>query len=52
MLKSGSGEECNTVEPLNIGHVGTSHFVLCREVVLSSEVEKVLVLWESEHLGP
>ena len=27
-----------TVEPLNNGHVGTRHFVLCREVVLSSEV--------------
>ena len=31
---------------------GTSHFVLnCREVVLSLEVENVLVLWESEQLG-
>ena len=42
----------STVEPLNKGHIGTSHFVLCREVVLSFEVENVLVLWESEHLGP
>ena len=29
----------NTVEPLNNGHIGTSHFVLYREVVLSSEVK-------------
>ena len=44
----------STVEPLNKGQVGTSHFVLCREVVLSLEVENVhvLVQWESEHLGP
>ena len=42
----------NTVEPPNKGHVGTSHFVLYREVVLSLEVENVLVLWESKHLGP
>ena len=41
-----------TVEPPNAGHVGTSYFVLCREVVLSLEIENVLVLWESEHLGP
>ena len=27
-----------TVEPPNHGHVGTRHFVLYREVVLSSEV--------------
>ena len=33
-----------TVEPPNKGHVGTSYFVLCREVVLSLEVENVLVL--------
>jgi hypothetical protein len=31
-----------TVEPLNNGHVGTRHFVLYREVVLSSEVTNVL----------
>ena len=30
----------------------SSHFVLCREIVLSLEVENVLVLWESEHLEP
>ena len=36
-----------TVEPPNKGHVGTSHFVLCREVVLSLKVDNVLV-----HLGP
>ena len=42
----------NTVKPPNKGHVGTSHFVHCRETVLSLEVENVLVLWESEHLGP
>ena len=41
-----------TLEPPNKGHVGTSHFVLCREVFLSLEVENVLVLWESVHLGP
>ena len=29
-----------TVEPPNSGHVGTRHFVLYREVVLSSEVIK------------
>ena len=32
----------NTVEPLNNGHVGTRHFVLYREVVLSSEVKNVI----------
>ena len=42
----------HSLEPSNKGHIGTSHFVLCREVVLSLEVENVLVLWESEHLGP
>ena len=42
----------NTVEPLNKRHVGTSHFVLCRDVVLSLEAENVLVLWESEYSGP
>ena len=42
----------NTVEPPNKGHFGTSHFVLCRDVVLSLEVDNVLVLWESERLGP
>ena len=41
-----------TVEPPNNRHVETSHFVLYREVVLSLEVENVLVLCESEHLGP
>ena len=40
------------MEPPNKGHIETSHFVLCREVVLSLEVENVLVLWESEPLGP
>ena len=38
-----------TVEPPNKGHIGTSHFVLCR---LSLEIKNVLVLWESEHFGP
>ena len=33
-----------TVKPLNKGPVGTSHVVLCREVVLSIEVDNVLVL--------
>ena len=32
------------METPNKGHVGTSHFVLCREVVLSLEVENILVL--------
>ena len=41
-----------TTEPSNKEHVWASNFVLCREVVLSLEVENVLVLWESEHLGP
>ncbi len=31
--------EC-TVEPPNKGHLGISHFVLCLEVVLFSEVKK------------
>ena len=38
------------MEPLNIGHVRTSHFVLCREVVRSSEVQNVLRIWGNEHL--
>ncbi len=37
-----------TVEPLNKGHVGTSNFVPCREVVRSSEVQTIL---ENEHMG-
>ena len=32
-----------TVEPPNNGHIGSRHFVLYREVVLSSEVKNVLV---------
>ncbi len=32
----------DTMEPLNKGHFGTSHFVPCREAVLFSEVENVL----------
>ena len=35
-----------SVEPLNKGYVGASHVVLCREVVLFSKVQNVLVLWE------
>ena len=35
-----------TVEPLNKGHFGTSHFVLCKEAVLCSEVKNVLLQWE------
>ncbi len=31
-----------TVEPPNKGHIGTSHFVLYREVVLSLEVKNSL----------
>ena len=41
---------CNyvrTVGPLYKGHIGTSKFVHCREVVHSSEVENVLALYES-----
>ena len=34
----------NKVEPLNKGHIGTCHFILCREVVLSLEVKNVLAL--------
>ncbi len=37
-------------EPLNKGHVGVNHFVLCREVVHSSEVQDVLTIWENDHL--
>ena len=33
-----------TVEPPNKGHFGTGNFVLCREVVLFSEVQIVLAL--------
>ena len=33
-----------TVEPLYKGHIGTSYFVHCREVVHSSEVKNVLTL--------
>ena len=33
-----------TVGPLYKGHIGTSKFVHCREVVHSSEVENVLAL--------
>ena len=33
-----------TVEPPNKGHFGTGNFVLCKEVVLFSEVEIVLAL--------
>ncbi len=40
----------DTVEPLNKGQVGASHFVLCREVVRSSEVQNVLRIWKNEHL--
>ncbi len=32
----------STVEPPIKGHLGTSHFVPCREVILFSEVENVL----------
>ena len=39
------------VEPPNKGHFRTSHFVLCREAVLSSVVKKVLALWKDGHLG-
>ena len=44
--------KCITVELLKKGQDGTSHFVLCGEVVLSLEVKNVLVQWKSEHLGP
>ena len=39
----GEARNRHTVEPLNNGHVGTRHFVLYKEVVLSSEVTNVLV---------
>ena len=35
-----------TVEPLNKGHFGAKYVVLCREVVLFSEFQNALVLWE------
>ncbi len=34
----------NIVDPLKKGHVGTNHFVLCREFVHSSEVQNVLTI--------
>ena len=43
---TGGRNTIDTVEPPNKGHFGTSHFVLCREVVLFSEVKNVLVQWE------
>ncbi len=39
------------MEPLNKGHVGASNVVLCREIVCSSEVQHVLIIWENEHFG-
>ncbi len=42
----------STVEPPNKRHIGTSHFVLYREVVLSLEVKNALAQQESGHLGP
>ena len=38
IYKIASSSLDNTVEPLNTGHVGADHFVLCRKVVHSSEV--------------
>ena len=38
--------------PLYKGHIGTSYFINCREVVHSSEVENVLALYESLFLVP
>ena len=35
---------CITVEPLNKGHFGNGPFVLCSEVVLISEVCRILTL--------
>ena len=32
-------QQTHSVKPLNNGHVGLSHFLNCREVVLSSEVK-------------
>ena len=34
---------CNTVELLYSGHVGTSHFLHCREVVLSLDIGKFII---------
>ena len=36
----------SAVEPSNKGHFGASHVVLCRKLVLFSEVQNVLVQWE------
>ena len=43
MQQTGPSSVSTTVEPLNKGHFGASHVVLCREVVLFSEVQNV---WE------
>ena len=37
---------CTGITSPSKGHFGASHVVLCREVVLFSEVQSVLVLWE------
>ena len=34
-----------TVEPLNNGHIGTRHFVLYREVVLSLEIKMYIIIF-------
>ena len=44
----GKSSVTSIVEPLSRGHIGASHFVLCREVV---RVQNVLTIWENEHLG-
>ena len=41
MILSDVPSHC-TVEPINNGHVGTRRFVVCREVVLASEVQNVV----------
>ena len=38
------------MEPPNNGHIAMSHFVLCREVVPSSEVKDVLAMQEGQQL--
>ncbi len=47
-------ETDSTVEPLNIIkdtlRTWDSHFVVCREIVHSSEIQNVLRIWKNEYL--
>ena len=59
LLRKGNGylyhlwcaSECfsslTTVEPLNKGHIDTSHFVHCRVIVHSSEMKRVSIIAKS-----